>query len=347
VIVDAAVHPTISDAELRELMPRPSKYLPFAGPERYLYPVPGGEYAAGARDNVATPAATDPERVAHVVCEEAGSDVAILVPLTRGMQQDVDLGSAICAAINTWQSERWLADTRFRGSIRVNPQDPARAIAEIERWGDDERFVQIAVPAQSLAPYGQRPYFPIWEAAAGHDLPVHIQLDAAAAVEFWPTTTGYPTHYSEFATMQPLAGLYHMISLIAEGVMERLPRLKIVCGDGGHDLVGPTLWRFNKSWRGLRMEAPGAARPPGDYIHPRVRFLWHRWEGAADPEQRAAWAQACESESLTLYAGNYPYWDFATPGDAVRLGLTPRVLSGNALEFYGSRLAEEPVRGQG
>jgi uncharacterized protein len=345
-IVDAAVHPTISDRELRELMPPPYRYLPFAGPERYLFPVPGGEYVAGARDSLADAAASDPERVAQAVCGEGGSDVAILVPLTRGMQQDVDLGSAMCTAINIWQSERWLSDPRLRGSIRVNPQDPARATAEIERWAGDGRFVQIAVPAQSLQPYGQRPYFPIWEAAAGHDLPLHIHLDSAAAVEFWPTTAGYPTHYSEFATMQPLAALTHVISLIAEGVMEKLPQLKIVCGDGGQDLLGPTLWRFNKSWRGLRMEAPGAARPPSEYIHPRVRFLWHRWEGSADSQQRTAWNDACRAELLTMYAGNYPYWDFATPVDAERLGLTQQVLSGNALELYGARLAEVPATAQ-
>jgi predicted TIM-barrel fold metal-dependent hydrolase len=344
-IIDAAVHPTIADADLRALMPPPFTYLPFAGAERYLFPVPGGEYVAGARDSVSEPAASDPERVARTVCDEGGSDLAILVPLTRGMQQDVDLGSAICSALNEWQSERWLPNGRFRGSIRVNPQDPIRASAEIERWAGDGRFVQIAVPTQSLQPYGQRPYFPIWETAARHELPVHMHLDAAAAVEFWPTAVGYPTHYSEFATMQPLAAFVHAISLIAEGVMEKLPQLKIVCGDGGQDMLGPTLWRFNKSWRGLRMEAPGAARPPSGYIHPRVRFLWHRWEGPADPRRRAEWADACDAESLTLYAGNYPYWDFATPADAERLGVTSKMLSENALEFYGSRLAAEPVRG--
>jgi uncharacterized protein len=346
-IIDAAVHPTISDRELRELMPPPFRYLPFAGPERYLFPVPGGEYVDGARESVAEAAASDPERVARVVCEEGGSDLAILVPLTRGMQQDVDLGSAICAAINTWQSERWLPDSRLRGSIRVNPQDPVGATAEIERWAGDPRFVQVAVPAQSLQPYGQRPYFPIWEAAADHGLPVHLRLDAAAAVEFWPTAVGYPTHYSEFATMQPLPAITHVISLIAEGVMEKLPDLKIVCGDGGADLLGPTLWRFNKSWRGLRMEAPGAARPPSDYIHPRVRFLWHRWEGPSDPQKRSAWGEACKSEMLTMYAGNYPFWDYATPADAERLGVTPKVISDNALEFYAARLAELAVPAQG
>jgi predicted TIM-barrel fold metal-dependent hydrolase len=344
-IIDAAVFPTIPDGELRELMPAPFKYLPFAGPERYLFPVPGGEYVTGARDSVTEPAASDPERVAGAVFEHAGSDIAILIPPTRGMQQDVDLGSAICTAINVWQSERWLADGRFRGSIRVNPQDPVGAVAEIDRWAADPRFVQVAVPAQSLQPYGQRPYFPVMETAAKHDLPVHIKLDAAAAVEFWPTAVGYPTHYSEFATMQPLISLYHVISLIAEGVMEKLPQLRVVCGDGGHDLVGPTLWRFSKSWRGLRMEAPGAVRPPTEYIDPRVRFLWHRWEGAADPEQWAAWAEACNTESLTMYAGDYPYWDFASAAEAKRHGLTQKMLSGNALEFYGSRLAEDALAG--
>jgi predicted TIM-barrel fold metal-dependent hydrolase len=339
VIVDCGVHPVIPDAELRRRMLPPFKFLPFAGPDRYLYPVPGGEYQPDAERS-------DPAGVARALFEEQGVDLAILTPLTRGIQPDADLGSRICAAINEWQSEAWLAaeagQGRFRASIRVNPQDPRHAIAEIERWATVPGFVQVAVTTQSLQPYGQRVYYPIWEAAAAHNLPVSFHVDGAAGVEFWPTPVGYPTHYTEFATLLGFTALYHVISLVCEGVMERLPGLKLVCGDGGQDLVGPILWRFDKSWRGLRMETPGAVRRPSDYVGERVRWLWHSWEGPADAEARADWMQLGDAGHFLLYGSNHPHWDAFPAREAATLiagaGLPTDILGANAVAFYGDRL---------
>ena len=54
--------------------------------------------------------------------------------------------------MNDWLLDRWLEpDTtnRFRGTIRVNPEDPKGAVAEIERLAAHPKLVQVGVPLQS------------------------------------------------------------------------------------------------------------------------------------------------------------------------------------------------------
>ena len=107
--------------------------------------------------------------MARHLFDENGADYAILNPLTRGNIADYLLNSRICAAVNDWLLDRWLdPDTsdRFRGTIRVNPEDVKGAVAEIERLADHPKMVQVGVPMQSREPYGKPMFEPIWEAAA-------------------------------------------------------------------------------------------------------------------------------------------------------------------------------------
>jgi len=71
---------------------------------------------------------------------------------------------------------RWLESDefgdRFRGTIRVNPDDIAGALREIEKWRDHTRVVQIGVPLQSRELFGKPQFWPLWEAAVDAGLPV-------------------------------------------------------------------------------------------------------------------------------------------------------------------------------
>ncbi len=79
----------------------------------------------------------------------------------------------------------------------------------------------------------------IWEAAAAHGLPVMVKLDGGSGVDFAPTAVGYPHHFIEYSVLAPINFAYHLISMISEGVFERLPDLRVVFADGGHDMLGP------------------------------------------------------------------------------------------------------------
>jgi predicted TIM-barrel fold metal-dependent hydrolase len=333
-VVDALVHPAFAHQdELREYMREPYRSRPLSGVARWFYPAPKSELRPGLADG---PAAADPSAVAQDVLHAGGADAAVLLPLTRGLIPDIELGSEVCTATNAWLADRWLdghADAgRFLGSIRVNADDPPRAIAEIERWAEHPRMVQVAVTLQSRAPYGQRQYRPIWEAAAHHGLPVAVKLDRADGINFPPTSIGYPTHFIEFESQYSLAFSHHLLSLIAEGVLEDI-EVKFVFADGGLDLAIPILWRADKDWRPSRPEVPWVTRFPSAYARERVRFIASGFEGPGDPAEAARWLAVSGAAELLLHASRYPY-----VGGAARERYGPlaeAIMAINARRLYG------------
>jgi hypothetical protein len=127
-IIDVAVHPTVADDEdLRDFLDEPWRHRVFAPIDRYFYPVPGAQYHRETRPRQGLPG-SDPDLLSHQLLEEAKVDIAILRPLTRGLNLDVDVNSAVCEATNRWLAETWLdernAHGRFKGTIRVNPATP-------------------------------------------------------------------------------------------------------------------------------------------------------------------------------------------------------------------------------
>jgi predicted TIM-barrel fold metal-dependent hydrolase len=126
-----------------------------------------------------------------------GVDHAVLSPTTRGYWPNPQQATAVARAANTLLAEKWLnapeADGRFLGSIRVQMNDTDTALREIDRWADDDRFVQLVVPARALATYGEQRFFPIWRAAAERGLVVFVHDDFATLVEPPPTQVGFPS----------------------------------------------------------------------------------------------------------------------------------------------------------
>ena len=97
------------------------------------------------------------------------------------MMPDRHLGTALAAAHNEMMVSRWLETDefgdRFRGTIRVNPDDIAGALREIDKYKDHPRVVQIGIPLQSRELYGKPQFWPLWDAAAAAGLPVAVHIE--------------------------------------------------------------------------------------------------------------------------------------------------------------------------
>src|SRR5690606_2084977 len=81
---------------------------------------------------------------------------------------DVDYAAAMCRAYNDYTLDKWLSvDDRFLAGIMVPTQDPIQAAEEIERLAGHPQLccVRIAGGSERI-PFGQRFYWPLWEAAA-------------------------------------------------------------------------------------------------------------------------------------------------------------------------------------
>ena len=110
------------------------------------------------------------------VLDGFGADFAICNVL-YGAQAVFDpyMAAAFCRAINDWIAAEWLArDSRLRASIVVPMQAPDLAVEEIERLAGDKRFVAILVLAQGETLLGRRHFWPVYQAAERHKLPLAI-----------------------------------------------------------------------------------------------------------------------------------------------------------------------------
>lgn len=340
-IFDVAVHPAMaSSALIRDYLKDPWRRRGLLAPDRYEYPVPGGGYWSGAASKTAPPG-SDVAILDADLFSTGARRSAVLIPYTRGLLPDVTLSSAVCAATNDWLRDTWLSRSdgsgRFLGTIRVDPRDPRAAVAEIERWASDSQMVQIAVPLESHHPYGQRQFEPVWQAAAAHRLPVAIISDDGGGIEFAPTTSGYAAYFSEYGVLMPLNGLHHLLSFIMEGVLERLPDLKLVFVDGAGDVVLPLFWRTDKDWRAIKVEVPWVKRVPTEYVLANCRFCVSRLEGPTSEALRSGWFDISRAAQLFLYGSRYPRWNYFPAQDASALFPTEirsRIMSENARDLY-------------
>jgi predicted TIM-barrel fold metal-dependent hydrolase len=251
------------------------------------------------------------------------------------------MGAAICSAINDWIADQWLAkDARLRSSIVIPAQSPHLAVEEIERLAGDKRFVQVMMPAAGELTYGKRYYWPIWEAAVKHGLPVG--LHAGSMFRYAPTSNGFPSHYLHDYVSQPQIFEDQLLSMVSEGVFEQFPALKIVLIESGVTWLPGFLWRAVKTWRGVRAEVPWVKRPPADIIRDHIRLTMEPFD-APGAEAVQSVIEQIGAENMLLFATDYPHWQFEGT-DALPPGLPPallrRITVDNPLDTY-PRLRED------
>jgi predicted TIM-barrel fold metal-dependent hydrolase len=348
-IVDSLAHPMpTSMAEFASYLPRQlaSRFHRFTPPFNMGPVAPPVDEAAAWAATEGGLAGSDPLAYLRFM-DETGIDQAVLAPVSRGLVPDVRTAAYIAAAINDWLAEKWLdvAPGRFYGSIRLSAREPALALAELERWAGDERFVQVVVTQEAVAPYGQEQYFPIWEAIAAHGLPVMVVSDRARE-SLTPVQTpfGTPPQFLQYSTFLPYGGVAHLGSLIAEGVFERLPTLKFVFADGGFADAVTLLWRMTMDWRGDRAQVPWVLKSPMDYLGTNARFVVHAADGPLDPARFDKLVSLCGARDWLLFGTRFPYWDSLVPSDIgpkVPVEHSAGFFRGNALDTYPRLVAGE------
>lgn len=251
-------------------------------------------------------------------------EYGILNPLFGvGGQVNLEFGAALARAVNDWQIAEWLEpEPRLRASIVVPYEDGELAAAEIDRLGDHPGFVQVLLVARTQEPLGRRKYWKMYEAAVRHDLPVGIHFGGAGGGPI--TGAGWPSHYIEDHGGMPQAFQAQVISLVAEGVFERFPDLRIVLIEGGFAWIPPLMWRLDRSWQKLRGEVPYLKRPPSEYIR---QHCWISTQPMEEPPQPRYFDQLLaqlDMDDRLLFATDYPHWDFDAPDRAFPIQLSPQ-----------------------
>ena len=249
-----------------------------------------------------------------------------------------DWALAMARAVNDWQIAEWLEkEPRLRASIVVPTQNPEMAAEEINRLGDHPGFVQVLLLVRSEMTLGRRHYWPIYEAAERHGLPIGIHAGGSPGNPITPV--GWPSYYVEDYVSAAQAFQSQLVSLVSEGVFTKFPHLRVVLIEGGFTWLPSLLWRFDKNWKGLRREVPWVDRLPSEIIHEHVRLTLQPVDEPTNPEYLLQIIEQLGSEELLLFSTDYPHWHFDEREDALPVTLPPhlekKIRVENARTLYG------------
>ena len=107
--------------------------------------------------------------------------------------------------------------------------------------------------------------------------------------------------------------------------------------ESGVTWLPASLWRINKTWRGVRAEVPWLDRPPSDIVRQHVRLTAQPFDAPPDAAALATLLEQLGSDDMLLFATDYPHWQY--DGDeAVPPGLPDalmrKILVDNPLAIY-------------
>ncbi len=216
----------------------------------------------------------------------------------------------------------------------IPARDPVTAAAEIDRVGKHPGFVQVLLPVRSERLYGQRVFWPLFEAIERNDLVASLHWGGLA--EHGPTPTGYASWYVEEYAEEPQVFGAQLTSMIVEGLFQKFPGLRVSVLEGGFTWLPTWAWNLNKKWKGLRREFPWVDRLPSEIIRDHFRFSIAPTD-MGPPEQMRRIIDWLVTDDLLMYASDYPH--LHTDDLHALLGLMPEamranVMSGTARRWY-------------
>lgn len=253
---------------------------------------------------------------------------------------DPDYAAAICRATNDATIEYWLPrDDRFVTTAVIPLQDPQAAAREIERLADHPRVVAAGVMATAhRIPLGNRFYWPIYEAASRHNLPLHLHPSTTSVIaNCGSLPSGMATNYLQSHTALPTFYMGDAISLVLEGVFVRFPGLKVALIEGGVSWLVHLCWRMDKEYKALRQEAPMLKRLPSEYIRDHIRLGTQPIEEPSRVDHLLQIFDIIGADTTLLYCSDYPHFDYDPPSVfPKKLGETTlrRIFHDNAREFF-------------
>ena len=233
-----------------------------------------------------------------------------------GAQMNHEWEAALARAVNDWQVAEWLEkEPRLRASIVIPYEHPEAAVDEMRRAARlHPGFVQALILARTREPLGRPYYRPIFETAVELGLPVGVHFGAIGGNAVTPV--GWPSFYLEEHTGMSLAFQAQLVSLVLEGVFERLPDLKVVLIEGGFAWIPPLMWRMDQHWGRLRAETPYLRRAPSEYVQTNVALTTQPMEEPGNPRHLLDVLEIMAEGPKLMFATDYPHWDFDAPDRA-------------------------------
>lgn len=322
VVIDACVHHHwASQQELMEHLPRAWRDYLQPSSTHTVPVVPShsfGRISGSKLTDAGTPAGSDRVLLCAQVLDAQGVDRAVLTYDTGALipvHPAQFLGTEMIRAANDWCVDRWLdgGDDRLHSLVLIPNQLPEEAAREIRRVGAHPRMVGVLMGANGSGLLcGHSHYYPIYEAAIELGLPVVLEAGGESNIYTLThhTAAGPPVTYAEYRILADQSLTSHLGSLVAQGVFERYPDLKVLVMGAGADWLGSTIARFDFKFDSHGREIPWAPRRPSEYLRRSVRITTHPLDADVEPDKLVGLLRTVDGiEDMLVYGSGYPSWD--------------------------------------
>lgn len=258
-----------------------------------------------------------------------------------------------CQAYNNWLYDKFLnKDPQLKGMALIPFQDIDASVAELRRAVNELGMLGGMLPSNGEAiqgHLGNKIYWPLYEEAEKLGCPLAVHVGCLNHMGLDSFATYYPVH----ALGHPFSLMIQCAGMLAHGVFDRFPRLRVAFLEGGATWVPFMMDRLDRSYHAGHMQLDlngdlvGGPRPgekANDYFRKQLR------------EGRIFAGFDCDDSGLNiavekggrqsfLFGSDFPHEVFDAAkcrheidGLLARKDLTrddkEAVLGGNALRFY-------------
>ena len=236
--------------------------------------------------------------------DQYGVDMHLLTLTAPGVQMfDADTATDLAALSNDRMAEIIARHPgRFAGLGSFAPQSPKRAAKEIDRVMSELKLNGLVVNSHTNGDYfDDYRFWPILEAAEAHDATIYIHPRAPSN-----TLKGPLQDYAMDSAMWGYGVEVgtHMLRMMAGGVFDRFPKLRICVGHMG-EMVPLVIWRINfmNSRAQVVGRAPKTERSMEEYFRDNFVFT------TSGVEDHLALRYSIERMGLdkVIWAIDYPY----------------------------------------
>lgn len=261
-IIDADGH--VNDAAGQEEI---AKYMPPGNRRSQIFPVLDHLHfhylrPAGNRSELENPGPDEWIRF----LDETGISWSVLYPtfgLAVGRIVSLHWAIAACRAYNNWLHEKFITkNSRLKGMALIPVQDVDAAVQELRRAVKELGMVGGMLPSNGEGikdHLGAKLYWPIYEEAEklGCSVAVHVGSLHHLGMD------GFSTYYPVHALGHPFGIAIQAAGMLAHGVFERFPKLRVAFLEGGSTWVPFFLDRLDRSYHPGHLQVDLEGDPVG------------------------------------------------------------------------------------
>ena len=256
--------------------------------------------------------------------------------LAIGLVRELDLCVELAKAYNNWATDFCkTTGNRVRYAAVIAPQVVPEAVKEIRRAVTQCGAVGVMMPTyvQGGLDLAQPQFDPIY--AEAQELGVPIGFHATAQVS--PGNTRFHKYLGVHMTSHPFEQMLTITAIIAGGVLDRMPKLKVAFLEAGVGWLPYWMERFDEKYLMRKSEMEPLKMMPSDYVKQRRCYFTCEGEESALPLAIELFGDEC-----MMYASDYPHWDTEWPHTVSHVvrrkdisdETKQKILADNAKSFY-------------